>query len=209
MAAFDLQEQEQIAELKAWWQGWGKSVAAVIIITLLTYAAWTGWQTWQKRQVAKAADVYAQLQAQSMDPAKFAATLATLKGDYKSTPYAARAALGAAKLAYLNGDAAKARDELNWVISNSKEVTLRDTAKLRLAAVLLDDKKYDEALTLVKAPEEEHYSALFAEMRGDVLFAKSDVAGAADAYRQAIAKLPKDAANLKLLEVKLDVLGAK
>jgi predicted negative regulator of RcsB-dependent stress response len=209
MAAFDLQEQEQIAELKAWWQGWGKSLAVAIVAALLGYAAWTGWQSWQKHQVAKAADLYAQLQVQTVEPAKFSATLTALKTDYKATPYAARAALGAARLAYLNGDAAKARDELNWVISHAKEMTLRDTAKLRLASVLLDDKKFDEALALVKTPEEESYSALFAEMRGDVLLAKSDVAGAADAYRQAIAKLPKDAPNLKLVEVKLDVLGAK
>lgn len=209
MAAFDLQEQEQIAELKAWWQSWGKSLATVVVTALLAYAAWTGWQSWQKHQVAKAADLYAQLQSQAMDKAKFTATLDSLKSDYKSTPYAARAALGAAKLAYLNGDAAKTRDELNWVISNSKEVTLRDTAKLRLASVMLDDKKFDDALALVKAPEEESYSALFAEMRGDVLLAKADVPGAADAYRQAIAKLPKDAPNLKLVEVKLDVLGVK
>jgi predicted negative regulator of RcsB-dependent stress response len=209
MAAFDLQEQEQIAELKAWWQSWGKFLAVAIAAGLVSYAGWTGWGAWQKNQAAKAADLYAQLQVQAMDPAKFGATLASLKSDYQSTPYAARAALGAAKLAYMNGDAAKTRDELNWVITNAKEISLRDTAKLRLASVLLDDKKYDEALALVKAPEEETYSALFAEMRGDVLLAKSDKSGAADAYRQAIAKLPKDAPNLKLVEVKLDVLGVK
>ncbi|WP_348944852.1 tetratricopeptide repeat protein [Chitinibacter sp. FCG-7] len=209
MAAFDLQEQEQIAELKAWWQSWGKSLAIAVITALLAYAGWTGWQTWQKHQSAKAADLYAQLQTQAMDEAKFKATLTTLKSDYQSTAYAARAALAAAKLAYLNGKPEAAREELKWVIANAKEVNLRDTAKLRLASVLLDDKKIDEALALIKTPEEESYSPLFAEMRGDLLLAKNDVAGAADAYRQAIAKLPKDAPNLKLVEVKLDVLGVK
>ncbi|WP_373975710.1 tetratricopeptide repeat protein [Chitinibacter sp. SCUT-21] len=209
MAAFDLQEQEQIAELKAWWHGWGKSLAAAVILALLAYAAWAGWQSWQKRQAAKAADLYVQLQVQAADADKFGATLTTLKTDFKDSPYTARAALAAAKLAYMNGDSAKTRDELNWVINNAKEISLRDTAKLRLASVLLDDKKFDEALALVKAPEEETYSALFAEMRGDVQFAKNDVSAAADSYRQAIAKLPKDSPNLKLVEVKLDVLGAK
>ncbi|WP_410498013.1 YfgM family protein [Chitinibacter sp. S2-10] len=209
MAAFDLQEQEQIAELKAWWQSWGKSLATAIATALVLYAAWTGWQTWQKSQAAKAADLYVQLQSQAMDQSKFDVTLAALKNDYKSTPYTARAALAAAKLAYMKGNPAKAKEELNWVIANAKEVNLRDSAKLRLAAVLMDEQKLDEALNLVKTPEEESYSPLFAEMRGDVLLAKNDKAGAADSYRQAIAKLPKDAPNLKLLEVKLDVLGVK
>ncbi|WP_028450719.1 MULTISPECIES: YfgM family protein [Chitinibacter] len=208
MAAFDLQEQEQIAELKAWWHSWGKALAAAVVLALLAYAGWSGWQTWQKHRAAEAAELYAQLQLQAMDEAKFTATLTTLKTDFGSTPYAARAALAAAKLAYMKGQPAKTRDELNWVISNAKEVTLRDSAKLRLAGVLLDDKKYDEALALVKAPEEESYSGLFAEVRGDVLLAKQDKSGAADAYRQALAKLPKDAPNVKLLEVKLDTLGA-
>jgi predicted negative regulator of RcsB-dependent stress response len=153
--------------------------------------------------------VYSQLQSQAMDEVKFNSALSTLKTDFASTPYAPRAALGAAKMAYMKGNPVKAREELNWVISNAKEVTLRDTAKLRLASILLEDKKFDEALRLIKSPEEESFSALFAEMRGDLLAAKADKAGAADAYRQAIAKLPKDAPNLKLVEVKLDVLGVK
>ncbi|QLG87921.1 tetratricopeptide repeat protein [Chitinibacter bivalviorum] len=209
MAAFDLQEQEQIAELKAWWQSWGQALALVLGAALIAYAAWTGWQTWQKRQVAQAAEIYAQMQAQGMDEVKFNSALSQLKTEYSSTPYSSRAALAAAKMAYMKGNPVKATTELNWVISNSKEVTLRDTAKLRLAGILMDGQKYDEALALIKTPEEESYSALFAEMRGDLMVAKKDNAAAADAYRQAIAKLPKDAPNLKLVEVKLDVLGVK
>jgi predicted negative regulator of RcsB-dependent stress response len=209
MAAFDLQEQEQLATMKAWWDGWGKSLAVVIAVALIAFAGWTGFKTWQKSQIAKAATVYAQVEASLADDGKFKAGVALLKSDYATTPYAPRAALAAAKLAYLKGDAATARTELTWVIDNAGEGALRDTAKMRLASVLSEDKKYPEALALVKAPEEEGFSPLFAEVRGDIHHAKGDTAAAADAYREALAKLPKDAPNLKLVEIKLDVLGGK
>lgn len=209
MAAFDLQEQEQIASLKDWWHSWGKWAAVAIAAVLIGFAAWAGWQNYQKSQIAKAAEVYAQIEANLAEDGKFKAAVALLKSDFAKTPYAPRAALIAAKLQYLKGDAAGARSELQWVIDNSKEAVLRDTARLRLASILQEDKKFTEALALVKTPEEDGFSGLFAEFRGDIYQAKGEPAAAADAYRQAIAKLPKDAPNLKLVEIKLDVLGSK
>ncbi|MGL6039616.1 MAG: YfgM family protein [Deefgea sp.] len=209
MAAFDLQEQEQIATLKAWWQSWGQWLAIVIAALLIGFAAWAGWQKYQKSQIAKAAEVYSQIEANLAEDGKFKAGVALLKSDYATTPYAPRAALIAAKLQYLKGDAAAARTELQWVIDHSKEASLRDSARLRMASILQEDKKLTEALALMKAPEEEGFSPLFAELRGDIYHAKGEPAAAADAYRQAIAKLPKDAPNLKLVEIKLDILGGK
>lgn len=209
MAAFDLQEQEQIATLKAWWQSWGQWLAIVIAALLIGFAAWAGWQKYQKSQIVKAAEVYSQIEANLAEDGKFKAGVALLKSDYATTPYASRAALIAAKLQYLKGDAAAARTELQWVIDHSKEASLRDSARLRMASILQEDKKFTEALALMKAPEEEGFSPLFAELRGDIYHAKGEPAAAADAYRQAIAKLPKDAPNLKLVEIKLDILGGK
>ena len=209
MAAFDLQEQEQIATLKDWWHSWGKWAAVAVAAMLLGFAAFAGWQHYQKTQVAKAAEVYAQIEANLAEDGKFKAAVALLKSDFATTPYAPRAALIAAKLSYLKGNAAGSRTELQWVIDHSKEASLRDTAHLRLASLLQEDKKFTEALDLVKTPEEESFSALYAEVRGDIYQAKGEPAAAADAYRQAIAKSPKDAPNLKLVEIKLDILGGK
>ena len=209
MAAFDLQEQEQIATLKAWWQSWGKWMALGIAALLIGFAGKTAWQSYQKNQMIKAAEVFSQIEANLAEDGKFKAGVALLKSDYAQSPYAPRAALIAAKLQYLKGDAAAARTELQWVLDHSKEAALRDSARLRMASILLDDKKYTEALALLKAPEEDGFSPLFAELRGDILQAKGEPTAAADAYRQAIAKLAKDAPNLKLVEIKLDVLGGK
>lgn len=205
--AFDLQEQEQIAELKAFWHDYGRHIALGLVIAIAIFAGWKGWQAWENNQSAKAADIYAKVEAAGADEAKLKPAVAELKKDYARTAYAARAALIAARAAFGKKDLVTAQSELKWAIANGREAGIRDMARLRLANVLMDDKKYDEALTQLKSAEEQSFGALYSETRGDVLALKGDAAGAAEAYKQALAKLPKDAPNFKFVEVKLEALG--
>ena len=206
--AFDLQEQEQIAELKAFWQDYGRHIAAGVGIALAIYAGWKGWQAWENNQSSKASMIYASIEATSSDAAKRTAAVEQLKKDYSRTAYAARAALISASVAFSGKDLAKAASELKWVVDNAREAALRDVARVRLANVLMDEKKYDDALAQLKSAEDQSFGALYSETRGDVLALKGDASGAADAYKQAIAKLPKDAANYKFVEIKLESTGS-
>lgn len=205
--AFDLQEQEQIAELKAFWHDYGRHIAAGLLLAAVLLGAWKGWQFWQNNQVAKAAAIYAKVDEAAKDADKLKPIVAELKADYASTAYASRAALIAARAAFDKNDLAAAQTELKWVIENSSEAGLRDTARLRLAYVLIDDKKLDEALAQVKSAEEPSFSALYAEVRGDVLALKGDKAGAVEAYKQALAKMTKGAASFQFVEIKMEALG--
>ncbi|MBS1154682.1 MAG: hypothetical protein H6R07_606 [Proteobacteria bacterium] len=206
--AFDLQEQEQIAELKAFWQDYGRHIALGLGIAVAIYGGWKGWQAWENNQSGKASVVYARLEAAAGDVAKTKAAAEELKKDYSRTAYAGRAALVSARAAFVAGDLAAARSELNWAIENGRDASIRDVARIRLANVLMDEKKYDEALIQLKSAEEQSFGALYAETRGDVLALKGDAAGAGEAYKQALAKLPKDAPNYKFVEVKLEALGS-
>ncbi|WP_028455176.1 YfgM family protein [Chitinilyticum litopenaei] len=208
MAAFDLQEQEQIAAFKAWWVDWGRYVAAALLVAVLGFAAWQGWLAWQRHVNAKASAVFLQLQ-QSADEKQFQAQLQVLKLEYPSSAYATRAALLAAQQGYVRGKLPEARSELQWVLANTSEVTVRDITRLRLAAIALDEKKYDEALGLVKAPEAESYAGIYADFRGDVLQLKGDKSAAREAYKSALARTDKELPGYKLIEFKLDALGAK
>lgn len=205
--AFDLQEQEQIAELKAWWKDWGRHLAVGAAVILVGYAAWQGWQSWQKNRAEHAATVFSRIEASAGDVAKLKAAVAELKKDFAASPYATRAALLAARDAFEKGDLAGAKAELNWVLTHAAEPLARDLAHQRLASVLADEKKYDEALKQVERPEIEEMDAIFAETRGDVLTLKGDVAKARDAYKAALAKQEKGAQSM--VEMKLDALGAR
>ncbi|MBB5190360.1 putative negative regulator of RcsB-dependent stress response [Silvimonas terrae] len=206
--AFDLQEQEQIAELKAAWESWGRFVAGAVVIALIGYLGWTGWNWYANKQAQAAGDEYSVFEkAYGVDPTKAGAQADALKKDYPNSPFTTRAALLAAKGAADAGDTKTATDQLTWVIAHSAESAVRDAARMSLAAVELDQKQYDVALKTLSGRENESYTALFAEARGDVLAAKGDAAGARDAYKDALAKLDKSAGNARFVEVKLAALG--
>lgn len=206
--AFDLQEQEQIAELKAFWHDYGRYIALALFVGAAAFAVLKGWQTLEKNRSLKAAGIYAKVEMSGGDPEKLKAPVAELKKDYARTAYAARSALLAAGAAFAKKDFAAAKTELDWVIANAREAGLRDVARIRMANVLMDEKKLDDALAQLKSAEEQSFGALLAETRGDVLALKGDVAGAQDAYKQSLAKLQKEAPNYKFVEMKLESLGS-
>ena len=102
--AFDLQEQEQIAELKAFWHDYGRHIAAGLLLAAALLGAWKGWQFWQNNQVAKAAAIYASIEKVATDQEKLKPAVAELKRDYAGTAYASRGALMAARAAFENKD---------------------------------------------------------------------------------------------------------
>ena len=100
-----------------------------------------------------------------------------------------------------------AREQLQWVISNAKEPDLADLARLRMAAILLDEKRYPEALKAIEAKPDDAYMALYAEMRGDILLAQGKLPEAAKAFEIAINKVEKQSIQYSLLQMKMDSLG--
>lgn len=210
MAAFDLQEQEQIAELKAWWAKWGKFLVALVVALAVGFIGQYGWKAYRKSQAATAASLYATVEQafRSKDATKTRAAADAMSQQLAGHALSSRAMLLAAKLAYDAQDLAKARSALEWVLAHAKEDGLLDVARLRLAAVQLDQKEYDAALGTLEKPQSSGFDSLFANARGDVLASKGDSAGARKAYEQALAVLEKDAPARDLIEVKLSALGA-
>ena len=211
--AYNLEEQERIAELKDWWQRYGTRIVAGITLVLLVFAAWQGWTMWRAQQTAKAAVLYSQLQqfAKTNDKEKFAAALKTLSNDFSGTTYAAMAGLQAAHFYSEAKDLNQAKAQLEWVVKNGKLTEIQAIAAYRLAGVLLDLKQYDEALKALNFAAPPSFKSLYADRRGDVFVAQNKTADAAKEYRAALDELNKpnnEATGLRsLVEIKLDALG--
>lgn len=207
--AFDLQEQEQIDELKAFWAQWGKWISAAVLAAALGYLGTKGWNYYQQSQADKASAVYDEVAsaAQAGDLAKMKSSMAVLQSDYGRTAYASRAALLAAKTAFDKQDLALAKSQLTWAVEHAKEPALQAVARLRLAAVLLDEKRYDAAIAELNQEHVSAYDALFLDLKGDVYAAKGDSKAARDQYRSALAKLAGDSPNRQYIQTKLDALG--
>lgn len=190
MAVYDLEEQEQLAEIKAWWKQYGNLVTGLVVAASIGVAGWQGWQWYQRGQAAQASAVYAVLQraAAEKDLAKVKAAAGELVDKYSRTAYAPLAALVAAKSTFDAGDLKTAKAQLSWAVEHGHD-EIRDLARLRLAAVLLDEKAFDEALKQLDSPHGAAFDPRFADIRGDVLAAQGKPAEARAAWLDAQAKL--------------------
>lgn len=206
----DLEEQEQLDQLKAVWARWGTLVTTALVIVLGGYLAWLGWNAWQRDQAAKAGAMYDEIErsAQTGDPAATTRIFTDIRDRYPRTAFAGQAGLVAAKVAADKGRGDDAKAALGWVAEHGSEAAYRDIARLRLAGLHAQDGKPDEALRMLDAVETAAFQALAADRRGDVLLAQGQGDAAKAAYRKAWDGLEAKVDYRRVVEAKLDALGA-
>jgi predicted negative regulator of RcsB-dependent stress response len=207
--AYDLEEQEQIDALKAWWKEYGNLVVLAALACLLTIAGFQGWRYYKGQQLERSSALFAQLaEAERANDSKKVRDIAVQIVDkHGSTPYAGMAALAAAKAGFTTGEIEDAKKHLRWVVDKAREDEMREVARLRLAGILLDEKKYDEALKVLSAKPVEAYVALNADLKGDILAAQGKPVEARAAYQLALEKSDATSRYRPLIELKLDALG--
>ncbi len=211
MAVYDLEEQEKLSALQAWWEAYGKYVTAIVTLLSVTIIAVQGWRWYTRSESEKAAVLYnAVSQAvaiNGLDKARDAG--AQLLDKYPRSAYASRGALLLAKLAIDANDKGLAKTRLQWVIDHSSEDELKQIARLRIAYVLLDEKAYDDALRVLDAKHDESLDGLYADAKGDILTAAAKPAEARAAYEAALLKLDPKGGYRAYVQLKLDSLGEK
>lgn len=209
MAILDMQEQEQLDRFKAWWKDNGKWLLLVLGLALGSFAVIQAWKSYQAGQSTEAFTLYDELEKQldSNDPKRINDAAATIMDQYSSNAYAPRAALTAAQFNIQVRDLAQAKTQLQWVIDHADESALEQTARLKLATVLLDEKNYDGALKLLDASHPEAFDGLYADLRGDVLNAQGKIEEARAAYQQAYDKIDPKTAYRNMIKTKLESVG--
>ena len=207
--AYDLEEQEQLDAIKAWWNQYGNLIVVAVVAVAVGVAGYQGWRYYRNSQSIGAATLYGQLDqaARANDAKRVKDISAQIVDRYGSTVYGGLAALAAAKAAFTTGDLEAAEKQLRWAAEHAKEKEQRDIARLRLAGVLLDRKNPDEALKMLDEKPADGYTALYADLRGDILAAQGKRADAAAAYRTALEKSEQGSAYRQVVEIKLDALG--
>lgn len=206
--AYDLEEQEQLDEFKAWWKLYGKMVTNLALAALVAYAAYQGWKFYQSKQAVAASTEYQELViTDEKDLKGIQEKSAVLMDKYASTPYAGRAALFAAKANYHANEVKSAKAQLDWTVKHAKETTVAAIASLQLASILAEEKDYEGALKLLDASHDAGFDGLFADMKGDVLVSMGKNEEAKVAYQLALAKLDPQGKYRTLTQQKLEALG--
>ncbi|MEP7371544.1 MAG: tetratricopeptide repeat protein [Nitrosospira sp.] len=209
MATYDLEEQEKIDGLKTWWEAYGTLVIVIVATLIAGMGGQQAWKYYQKQQIEQAAELYASLLQvdASHDPKKISDAAHLLMEGFPASGYAARAALISARASFEGGDVQNAKSRLQWTLDNAKEDELKDLVRLRLAGILLDERKYDDAVKLLDTKHGESFDGLYADLKGDVLTSAGKVPEARAAYQVALEKLAKKGTYHSIVQMKLDALA--
>lgn len=207
--AYNLEEQEQLESLKAFWNRYGTFLIAVLAIVALSIAGWRGWGWYQQHQTTQAAGLYEDLRhaTEAHDIERVRAVAGQIFEKYGRTAYGPMAALMAAHAYQQADDGKAAKIPLQWLIERSGDTAFGLVARLHLAAILLDDGQWDEGLKALDTRSPAGFAALFEDRRGDLLAGAGRRDEARAAYERALAALAPDSTLRGIVQLKRDALG--
>jgi predicted negative regulator of RcsB-dependent stress response len=205
----DLEEQEQLDDIKHFWKQYGNPISGVLIAVLGSFAAWNGYQYWQRGQAEQAAALFDEVERVSRegDAEKLGRAFGEMKDRFAATAYAPQAGLLVAKTLSESGKQDEAKTALVWVADKSKDPGYAAVGRLRLAGLQLEAKAYDEALKTLDTAFPEEFVALQADRRGDVYMAQDKKAEAKEQYLKAYQRMGEGVDYRRLVVVKLNSLG--
>lgn len=206
--AYDLEEQEQLDEFKAWWKKNGGIATYLILAALVAYAAWQGYQYFQNKKAVEASELYqALVVTDSTKTAEIKTQTTNLMENFSGTPYAGRAAVFVAKTNIEANDSKSAKSQLEWAIKNAKESAVQAVASLQLAGILFQEKDYDAANKVLNAVSDKGFEGLKANLQGDILMAQGKNVEAKKAYENALNNLDAQGKLHLYTQQKLESLG--
>jgi predicted negative regulator of RcsB-dependent stress response len=214
--ALDLEEQENLANLKSFWARYGSYIIGVITVALLVYSGMSAWKWYQRDQAADAGKLYETLINSISKNEKDKTYLAAedLQKKYGGTSYAAMGSLVAAKVAMDSNDASKAQSYLKWTANQASDDSFRALAQLRLLGILIDqgtEASLKEADQLLKEKAVKGFEPLWIERRGDWYLVQTKIPEARTEYLKAMKAMQSDKAFPEdargLLKVKIDAVG--
>ncbi len=212
MATYNLDEQDKLDGIKSWWEAYGTMVVIVLSVFIASIAGTKTWNYYQQQQRSQAADLYVLLQQvqEDGDVTRINDAAHLLTEGFPSSGYATRAALIAAHANVDANDTKTAKQKLQWVLNNTEEEELKDLTRLRMAGLLLDEGKYDEALKSLGNKHGLAFTGLYADRKGDILVSAGKIAEAQSAYQTAINNFNVNNNNnnyYNIVQMKLDALG--
>nr|WP_315491272.1 tetratricopeptide repeat protein [uncultured Rhodoferax sp.] len=205
----DLEEQEQLDQLKHFWKQYGNLITWALIVVLGAVAAWNGYHAWQRNQSIQAAAMFDEVEkvVRSGDVQKAERAFSDMKDRFAKATYTQQAGLQVAKMTYEAGKVDAAKSTLNWLVENAADKGYASVARLRLSAILVEAKAYDEALKVLGTGVAQEFSALADDRRGDVYALLDKKAEAKAEYQKAFKAFDEQSEYRRLVVVKLNALG--
>lgn len=206
------EEDSDIEKLKAWWKNYGSALVIGVVLGTSSLFGYRYWQQYQRGQAAQASAIYDQVvyHMKQKQPDLASNLGGQVMDNYDATPYAGMVALLMARMSYDRNDKTSAKQQLQWAVDNATIKATRHAARLRLAKLMGDEGKHDEALALLKTDDRGGFAAEYSELEGDLYAAKNMADVARAAYARALAAgQGQDQDYAAILQMKLADLGQK
>ena len=209
MATYDLEQQEQLDQVKQFWKQYGNLITWLLLLVLGGFAAWNGYNYWQTSLATKAAGLYEELDKAALagDVKKVDQSFADLSKDYAGTTFAEQGALLAAKVSADHQTPDQAKAALQWLVDHGKNADLVAVGRLRLAGMQMDAKQFDDALKTLGSSIPDEFQGLVNDRRGDIYMAQGKKDQAIQAYQQAWKAMDATVDYRRFVEGKLVALG--
>lgn len=204
-----LTEEEQVQQLKSWLKTYGPTVIISIFLAFSLSYAWDYWKEHKIKVATNASEVYDQMLAMRTQNniRDTEAEAKTLISKFPKTPYANMAALMLARDAAIEKNYEEAKKQLNWVLANSSTVAIQDIAATRIARILIQEKKPEEAIAILDRVKDPSFKALANETKGDAYLMLKDKTKALESYRKSNDELQNIGISRPLLEMKIQNLA--
>jgi len=198
----DSTEEEQVEQIKKWWNSNGKQIIAGAVIGLAAIFGWNTYTDYQDNQSLKARSLYLNYASDSNNLGAYD----KLTTDFSSSTYSDQAILLMAKYLFDAGSYDQALAIISPLIYNSSSV-IANTASLRAASIYLQLGQHDQALSILKKQSEDGFSGLIYNAMGDIYLDLGNISEAQKYYSLAIDNIAEYSNLTQLIQIKLDDLN--
>ena len=198
----DNTEEEQVEQIKKWWNTNGKQILAGAIIGLAGIWGWNTYSDYQDKQSLNARGLYLSYASDSNNLGAYD----KLTTDFSSSTYSDQAILLMAKYLFDAGSYAQALGVIKPLINNPSSV-IANTATLRVASIYLQQGQHDQALSILEGQSEDGFSGLVFSLMGDIYLDLGNHLEAQKYYSLAIDNVAENSNLSQLIQIKLDDLN--
>ena len=198
----DNTEEEQVEQIKRWWNSNGKQIIAGAVIGLAGIFGWNAYTDYQDNQSLHARSLYLGYASDSSNLGAYD----KLTTDFSSSTYSDQAILLMAKYLFDAGSYTEALSVIEPLINNPSSV-IANTASLRTASIYLQLGQHDQALSILEGQSENGFLGLVYNLTGDIYLDLGNHSEARKYYSLAIDNVSENSNLIQLIQIKLDDLN--
>ena len=182
-----LDEEEQIARIRSWWDENGTFVIVAVVLGVVGIVGWSWYGSVNEQSRHEATRAYIEY-VEAAEAEKDVA-FESLALDFKGAAVHTLALFDRARQAIAEGDFQAAQEHLEKVVELGDDPLLVDLARIRLAKVQQELGMSDAALTSLGAVRNEGFRPWTLETQGDIYLSQGNVEAAHQAYQTAVDNL--------------------